>query len=481
MRILQAASEAFPFCKTGGLADVVGTLCQKLGQAGHDVLLFLPKYRVIAPAALRGAKTTLLDVPLGAGRVRVALRRVQWRSVAVQFVDCPELFDRDCIYGEDGRDYPDSDKRFSVFCRAALEGAKAVGFRPDIVHAHDWPTALAPLYLATLYARDPFFAASASVLTVHNMAYQGVFPARGFLQAGFAAPQFRTARLGSGRGGAARYSFLKAGLVHADRLNTVSPTYAGEIQTAVGGHGLQAVLRRRRGQLTGILNGLDLECWNPEKDALLPARFSAQDMAGKRECKRKFLVRYGLKAAAGAPLVGMVGRLDRQKGWDVAIKALGPRLRRCCFMGMGEGDRKLVASVKKWTARHPGAARFFCGYNEELAHRLYAAADIIVMPSRFEPCGLGQMIAMRYGCVPVVSRTGGLADTVSDYPTGNGFTALPDDALDFGRAVDRALDAFAGPDWAAMARAGMGRDFSWGRSVRLYLDVYARALAGRGG
>jgi starch synthase len=477
MKILLASSEAFPFCKTGGLADVVGTLSQKLGAAGNDVVLFLPKYRAVESAALQGGMSYPLDIPLGTGCVPVSLRYMQWRSVSVQFIDCPPLYDREGLYGSGGRDHPDNDARFAVFSRAVLEGAKAMGFKPDIVHLHDWPTALIAAYLKTLYAKDPFFAGSASVLTIHNIAYQGVFPLPSFLRAGFSKADAALARKSGG------YSFFKAGLSHADWLNTVSPAYAHELQTPAGGHGLQALLRRRRDRLAGILNGIDLDYWNPERDGFLPRRYGAADRKGKEDCKRRLLADLGLKVRPGVPLVGMIARLDRQKGWDLALQALTPRMRRCQFVGVGEGDAALVKRVQGWARRHPAAARFHCGYDEGLAHRLYAAADMLLMPSRFEPCGLGQMIAMRYGCVPVVTRTGGLRDTVVEKAAGgarpNGFTAKPGDARDFGRALGRALGSHAGPGWDGIVRAGMESDFSWDRSVRSYLELFTRAAAGR--
>ena len=355
-----------------------------------------------------------------------------------------------------------------MFCRAVLEGAKAMGFKPDVVHLHDWPSALVASYLKTLYAKDPFFAGTASILTIHNIAYQGMFPLKSFLQAGFAKADAAPARKTEG------YSFLKAGLAHADWLNTVSPAYAQELQTPAGGHGLHGLLRRRRDRLAGILNGIDLDYWNPERDGFLARRYSAADPSGKAACKAKLLADLDLKAAAGMPLVGMIARLDRQKGWDLALPALTPRMRRCRFIGVGEGDPALVR-------RHVSASRFHCGYDEGLAHRIYAAADMLLMPSRFEPCGLGQMIAMRYGCVPVVTRTGGLRDTVAEGADGraNGFTARPGDARDFGRALGRALDAYGSAGWARLVRAGMESDFSWDRSVRSYLDLFRRALAER--
>ena len=243
--------------------------------------------------------------------------------------------------------------------------------------------------------------------------------------------------------------------------------------------GLEDILSRRQNRLEGILNGIDLEDWDPATDAFLPRRYSMDDLTGKAACKRDLLAACGLGAQENAPLVGMVARLDRQKGWDIAREALEGRLNRCRFVGVGEGPAAFVADVSQWANRHPGFAHFRCGYHEEFAHRLYAACDILLMPSRFEPCGLGQMIAMRYGSVPVVARTGGLADTVhEDGESPNGFTAKPDDASDMGRALERAFNAYGRPAWDGLARAGMRADFSWTRSLGRYLDLYGRALRG---
>ncbi|MDD5656852.1 MAG: glycogen/starch synthase [Elusimicrobia bacterium] len=306
------------------------------------------------------------------------------------------------------------------------------------------------------------------------------FPAESLLRAGFSRRQCEPARFGDRRRAPA-FSYLRFGLIHADRIGTVSPSYAAEIQTAAGGLGMEDVLRRRRARLTGILNGLDLEVWNPQRDGFLPARFGARDPAGKAACRKALLAECGLQASAGAPVVGMVGRLDRQKGWDIAMRVLGPRLGRCRFIGVGEGDPALAEALAKWAARRPGRACWRNGYDEEFAHRLYAGADILLMPSRFEPCGLGQMIAMRYGCVPVVTRTGGLADTVRESGAGaNGFLAAPNDPADVGRALDRALAAYARPSWRERAGRGMQGDFSWDPSVKRYLKLYGAAAAAAG-
>lgn len=472
MRILIAASEAVPFCKTGGLADVVGALAQKLGSAGHDVCLFLPKYRAVSAAPLQTGLAQPLEVPLGGSPVHVTLRYMQHRKASVYFLECPPLFDRDGLYGDGGVDHPDNDLRFSLFSRAVLAGAKAVGFKPDIVHSHDWQTALVPAYLEKLRKSDPFFAGAASVLTLHNMAYQGQFPAASAARAGFGPEDMAPERFEF----YGKFNFLKAGLVTADALTTVSPNYAVEIQ-GERGFGLEGILSARKESLHGILNGIDLEVWNPERDALLPARFSADDWRdGKRACRRALFEECGLSRPE-LPLIGIVARLDRQKGLDLGIEALRPRLDRARVACIGDGDPALRAAFSKLAEERPEAVCFRPGFDEGFAHRVYAGSDLFLMPSRFEPCGLGQLIAMRYGAVPVVSRTGGLADTVREAAEGdkpaNGFVASPDDAADLGRALDRALARCEAGTLGALAEAGLRGDYSWERSTERYLRLYA--------
>ncbi len=465
MRILIASSEAVPFCKTGGLADVVGTLASKLAEAGHEVSLFLPRYKAIAAKHLRGARSVELPA-LG-----VRLRRKKWGSVSVVFVDHTPSFERDGLYGLEGRDHPDNDRRFSLFARAVLEGAKALDLRPDVVHGHDWQTGLVFAYLRG----DPRFARTASVFTIHNMAYQGNFPRESLSAAGLSGADFTP----DGVEYYGQVSFLKAGLAFAGRLTTVSPTYAREIQEPGGrGFGMEGLLARRAADLHGILNGIDLETWDPASDPALAARYSAADPGGKAACRRALLAECGLPADSEAPVLGVVSRLDRQKGLDLALEVLPERLGRCRLVVLGDGDPALRDSFTSWARRRPHDVYFRPAFDDPFAHRLYAGADAFLMPSRFEPCGLGQMIAMRYGTVPIASRTGGLADTVfEDGPRANGYRAEPGDAPSLAAALDRALGACGTEGWAARRRAGMEADFSWDRSVGDYLEVYRRAGA----
>ena len=478
MKIVLAAGEAVPFCKTGGLADVVGAMARRLGEAGHDVLLFLPKYRAVEAATLSGGLSQPLSIKLGSETVEAQLRLLQRRSVSTCFIDYPPFFDREGLYGRDGADHPDNDRRFILFQLGVLEGLKSLGFKPDIIHAHDWQAALIPALLKRRYADEPLFASTASVLTIHNMAYQGNFPPACLEAAGLPVEDFTPDKLEY----YGKVSFLKAGIVFADMLTTVSPTYAREIQeSGERGFGMEGLLQKRASSLVGVLNGIDLDIWNPEKDAALPRRYGPDDRAaGKAECKAAVQKESGLAVDARKPLITVISRLDYQKGLDLAMRAIEPRLDRCQLAVIGTGDAQLQQDFAGLERRHPGAVHFHQGFDEPFAHRLYAAADVFLMPSRFEPCGLGQMIAMRYGAVPVVSRTGGLVDTVSEEGArANGFTAAPGDSEDLGRALDRALSRFGAPAWDALARAAMTGDYSWERSIGLYLEVYRKALASR--
>ena len=477
MKILFVASEAVPFCKTGGLADVVGTLAQKLGAAGHDVCVFLPKYRSVRAPQLDEGSALSVSVPFGGTSVSVGLRLLHRRMVTAYFVDYPPFFDREGLYATDGRDHEDNARRFALFSRAALEGAKAVGFKPDVVHAHDWQTGLVCAHLKRAYAADPHFSGAGSVFTVHNMAYQGNFPPAVLGEAGF-GPEDWTA---DGLEYYGKVSYLKAGLTYADRITTVSPTYAREIQESGDrGFGFEGLLRRRSTVISGILNGLDTEVWDPARDASLARRFGPSDATGgKAECKQALQRECGLEVRRDRPLIGVVSRLDYQKGLDLAIPALETLLARAQFLVVGTGDPALTESLAVLERRHPGAVHFNRTFDEAFAHRAYAASDLFLMPSRSEPCGLGQMIAMRYGAVPVAARTGGIADTVFEGdPAGrptNGFLCAPNDQASLVEALGRAVEVYGTPRWDALVRAAMAGDFSWDRSVESYLRIYRQA------
>lgn len=478
MDILFAAGEAVPFCKTGGLADVVGALGQALGRMGHRVCLFLPAYRAVEETGRPLKRVSgRYWVPVGEQTVPATLLAMDWGAATAYFVEHPGYFHRDGLYQESGKDYEDNDERFVFFARAALEGAKYVGFKPEVVHAHDWQAGLLPAYLKTLYRTDGFYARAASVITIHNIAYQGMFSKDALFLAGFGWADFTPERLEYYGG----FNFLKAGLVFADVLTTVSPTYASEIRSSPDfGRGLEGVLRHRSSDLVGILNGIDTRAWDPATDPRLARNFGPSDArAGKAANKAALRKECGLASGEG-PLLGIVSRLDLQKGLDVVL-ALVPRLleRGVQLAVLGTGDSQLQQGFARAAVRHRKAVHFRADFDEPFAHRVYAASDLFLMPSRFEPCGLGQLIAMRYGALPVVTRTGGLADTVREAPAegpANGFAASRCSPEEYGAALDRALDAWADSKaWEAMMANAMGRDSSWERSAGLYVDVYRRA------
>ncbi|MBI3401952.1 MAG: glycogen synthase GlgA [Acidobacteria bacterium] len=485
--VLIIGSEALPFVKTGGLADVLGSLPAALARVGWDATLVLPKYQGVTagaridacPITVGGWTRTVafFDAPLGDGA----------RAI---LVDCPDLFERDATYGPGGADYPDNPRRFAVLVRAALEYAVHHG-APAIVHAHDWQAALAPVYLRSMYASHPVLAGTPSVFTIHNLAYQGLCEADWLPRLDLGWDQFTMDRMEYW----GRVSLLKGGINDADIVTTVSRRYAEEIQTPEFGCGFDGILRRRRMDLEGVPNGIDVEAWDPSRDPFLPEPFSATNLAGKAAAKAAVMSRYGLPVNAAAlarPLVGMVSRMVDQKGLDL-IAALADRLPRldASFVVLGEGEDRYQRLWMTLAAAHADRIGARIGFDESLAHLIEGGADMFLMPSRFEPSGLNQMYSQRYGTVPVVRAVGGLADTVRDADapapatgprrrpaTGIVFEAYtPDALLD---ALTRALDLFRRRRaWRALQRAGMREDFSWHRSAREYVKIYDRAIKKR--
>ncbi len=477
MRILFVAAECAPFAKVGGLADVVPSLARALRDMGVETAVFIPRYRGVE------GETGLERC--GEMRIRLAgeerpcvIRRggLPRGEVPVYFLDYPPYFDRPGIYGEGGEEYPDSPERFALLSRAALELPAAVGFEPDVFHVHDWHAALVPVY-----ARFGGGAPPKVLLTIHNLAYQGTYPRE--RAEGLGLPP-RALDAITHRG---KVNFLYGGIVFADLVNTVSPTYAREIQD--DGEGLEEVLRERagRGELLGILNGVDYEVWNPETDPHIWAHYSADDPAGKAVNKERLQRELGLSPDPDAPLVGMISRLVDQKGFDLVMAAFERMMALGIqFVLLGTGDPVYERFFREAAGRYPGRAAALITFSEEWAHRIEAAADIFLMPSKFEPCGLNQMYSLRYGTVPVVRATGGLRDTVREYdPTtdaGNGFVFrdyVPEAML---AALKRAVDLYRGDRgaWRRLMVRGMREDHSWEASAREYLRLYRR-LAGAPG
>jgi starch synthase len=484
LNVCLIASEVAPLSKTGGLADVSGALTKYLHSAGHDVRLFTPLYSTIDRSKLDlRAVEFLQDVSLELGphryRYSVLAGHLPGSTATVYLIDCPVLYSRDSIYTTD----VDEHLRFLAFTRAAFECCQRMSWSPAIVHCNDWHTAFGPLYLKTIYEWDRLFATTKSVLTIHNIGYQGTFGAHLAADIGLGDKSFM---LHQDELRAGRVNPLKHGIMYADAITTVSPTHAREIATDEYGMGLQTDLRARSSALSGILNGVDYDEWDPRHDRLLSRHYSPQDMAGKAALKQEIISRLNLKAGPDTPIFGIVSRMAGQKGHDLLFDSLPTLLewRDFAFVVLGSGEAKYEEFFEKLQRDYPGRVSFTRGYNNELSHLIEAASDMFVMPSLYEPCGLNQMYSLRYGTVPIVRKTGGLADSVVPYDPSSGqgtgvvFENFDPEALEW--ALNAALDLYAQPaHWARMVRNGMAQDFSWQRQGALYVRLYEKLLNGQ--
>jgi starch synthase len=484
LKVLFVASECAPFAKTGGLGDVVGALPKALARRGIDVRVVIPLYAGFPWHELERLDGTL-KVPVGRGEARGAVRmgKLPKSDVIVYFLEHHWYYDRPHLYGPPGDSYSDNLERFTFLSRGSLELCKAIGFRPDVVHANDWQTALVPVYIDTVEWMKPLHAA-ASLYTIHNLAYQGVFDAGALFLTGLGSEHYHARELEH----FGTMNLTKAAFYRATFLSTVSPTYAREIQTPPHGFGLDGVLAERASDLFGVLNGIDAEEWNPETDPLIPARFSAASLGGKAECKRAPQAESGLPVRAEVPLFGLVGRLTRQKGVDVVAQILTGLLDLDVqLVLLGSGDRDAEAYFAHMAARRPDRFAAFLGFDNQRAHRIEAGADFFLMPSRFEPCGLNQLYSLRYGTLPIVRATGGLADTVIPYDESSGkgtgfvFHDLTPSAL-------YNVIGWATATWydrpnhvVAMQKEAMRKDFTWDRSAAEYEQLYLAARARRRG
>ncbi|HEX7878059.1 MAG TPA: glycogen synthase GlgA [Candidatus Eisenbacteria bacterium] len=482
LRIAFVTSELAPFAKAGGLADVSAALPAYLDRAGHDVRPFVPLYQSInwdryGLTPVEGCQGIGIRMGEATFTVDLMTGRLPGSTLDVYFVHCPPLFGRPGIYTSD----PDEHRRFLLLSRAAIECLQRMGFSPDILHVHDWATALVPLYLKTVYAWDKLFAATRTVLTIHNIGYQGTFGTEILKDLNPIGTQyFDGDDLKNGR-----VNLLKTGLVHAHQLTTVSPTYAREIQTPEFGYGLDGILRMRSENLEGILNGVDYEAWNPETDPHLPAHYGPADLSGKGVCKEALLSAVGLAPTSQAPVVGIVSRLAHQKGLDLLFEPIPALLQRreFRFVVLGNGEPKYEEFFGNLVSRFPGRAAFYSGYHEKLAHLIEAGSDFFVMPSRYEPCGLNQMYSLKYGTIPVVRKTGGLADTVTMYDPatgrGNGVVFEHFTAEGAYWALDTAMNLYGEPRHRErMIRNGMAADFSWETEGARYVALYRRLVGG---
>ena len=473
MKILFIASEAVPFVKTGGLADVVGALAPVLAAQGHDVRVIIPDFSIIShDYTAKMAHVCDFEIQLGWRRQYCGIEQLKKDGVTWYFMDNKYYFGRPYIYGMGGDEY----ERFGFFCRGVLNMLPLIGFQPDVIHAHDWQSGMVPALLRIQYGHLPFYSEIKTIFTIHNLQYQGIFGIREVQDVlGLGDSLFTEDKLECF--GCA--NFMKAALVYADMITTVSPSYSEEIQTAYYGERLDGLLRARKNDLHGVLNGIDVNEYNPETDPQIACNYSVEDLSGKAACKEALQKELGLDVNPSVPIIGMVGRLSNQKGLDLVDYVIADIMRldvQLVVLGMGEGRYFNLFSWAEGEYRGKVAARFTMDH--ALAHKIYAGTDIFLMPSQFEPCGLSQMIAMRYGSIPIVRETGGLRDTVLSYNEfngdGNGFTFFNYNAHDMLHVIERAVGYFLNRRdiWKILQQRGMAGDYSWTHSAAEYLKLY---------
>ncbi len=480
MKILFVAAEAAPFAKVGGLADVVGSLPRALEESGHEVKIILPKHRQV-DAITWGLTRIINDWEISKPLPGLELRFNAWRGtlpnsrVEVLFVENDHYFNRPEIYVENGKDYFDNAERFAFFCRAALGLAQGMGWKPDVIHCHDWQTALIPAYLKLFYQNEPFWKNIKTVFTIHNLAYQGVFGKEKLYTLGLPewiyAPNYMEFW--------GNLNLMKAGLIFSDILTTVSPQYAREIQTPEFGYGLDGVMLEQKHKLHGIINGIDTHYWNPAHDKELAATYHLNDLSGKKKNKKKLLQDNGLPITkADVPVIGIISRLADQKGFDLIAQMANEILSMDLQMVvLGTGEPRYHEFFQALHQKYPEKLAVNLKFDAYAAKMIYAGADLFLMPSKFEPCGLGQMIAMAYGSVPIVRETGGLSDSVEDFNTltkeGTGFVFKDYSGEALLEAISRALDLYQQKAlWTVLVKNTLKSDFSWASSAHKYIQIY---------
>ncbi|MCK9594459.1 MAG: glycogen synthase GlgA [Candidatus Omnitrophica bacterium] len=460
MKIAICASEVVPFAKTGGLADVGGALPLALEKLGQEVIIVMPGYKKVHDLKAPAIKT--LKEGISCSRIG--------KGIKVYFIDSDKYFDRQELYGDKSGDYKDNLDRFAYYSRRTLELLKELKFNADIIHCHDWQSALIPVYLRTLYAEDDFYKKTRTIFTIHNIGYQGLFAKEEFPKLGLDWDVFTMNKLEYYD----KVNVLKGGIVFSDIVNTVSDTYSKEIQTKEFGFGMEGILNQRRNSLFGIINGLDYSIWDPATDKNLVKGFSLKDMEGKAENKEALQKMCKLPVKQNVPLFGIVSRLAQQKGFDILAAGIDTICKMDLQMAiLGTGDLKYHQVMEAMVKKYPKVISLFLKFDDCLAHRIYAGSDIFLMPSKYEPCGLGQMISLKYGTVPLVFKTGGLADTVTPK---NGFVFDKYSKDDLISTVKKAVKAFkAKKSWQELVASGMKCNFSWNESAKKYVQLYERA------
>jgi len=488
-KVLFVTSEVVPFVKTGGLADVSAALPQMLAEMGHEVRILVPKYGAVDERKFKIHEVVRLkdiQINIGDKEVLFSLKSCflpgQKVRVQIYFLDNQEYFgSRNSLYIDPmtGKDYPDNDERFVLLANSVFELITKLGWIPDIIHCNDWQCGLIPAYLKNNYKDDPAFTKFKTLFTIHNLAYQGEFPKSSFKKLGL--PE----ELNSDKGilNKGKINFMKSGLLHADVINTVSETYANEIRTDDKiGAGLKDVLAKRKNDLYGIVNGIDTKVWNPEKDKALPKKYSIKNIESKLLNKKELTEKFGFEYDENIPIIGVISRLYDSKGVDLISKSLPALMKLNIQMVLlGTGDKKYHTLFEKTAKKYPGKFACYLGFNDELAHLIEGGADLFLMPSKYEPCGLNQMYSLMYGTVPVVRETGGLADTVKKYEPGsndgNGFMFKKYNATDMVKEIKRALKVFQDQkEWAKIIKNGMKSDFSWNSSAKKYVELYKTVI-----
>lgn len=487
LKILLVSPEVVPFAKTGGLADVVGALSKVLPKLGCEVKTILPRYKMVEEEKFKlvSAELPSPEIKMGDKKLKFRLKRCNLEGAKAEylFLENKGYYDREELYRDNktGYDYVDNDERFIFFAKTVLEIIKALNWKPELIHCNDWQSALIPAYLKAIYGEDKFYNRIATLFTIHNIAYQGIFPKETFDKLGLKKELFHPLSPFEYWG---KVNFLKVGISYADILNTVSERYAVEIQSGPEfGYGMEGILRDRNQDLYGVLNGIDYEEWSPEKDKLIPYNYGEGNLGVKKKNKEYLLNQAGLEFDENLPLMGMISRLADQKGFDLlqemAEKIMSLELK---LVILGTGEEKYHRFLSELEKRYPQKVKIYLKYDNKLAHLIEAGADIFLMPSRYEPCGLNQLYSLKYGTVPVVRETGGLADTIEDYnpetKKGTGFVFKDYNGEELFLALNRALGLFKDKNaWKELMLQGMEKDFSWEASAKRYIQLYDKAIA----
>lgn len=479
LKVAYVSTEAFPYAKSGELADVASSLPKYLSSLGVEVSLFLPRYRHPEIDSLSKEKVfSDLKVPVGDKKTKSRVYKSEQGKFDIYFIDNPKYFWRDHIYGTGKGEYLDNDERFVFYSRAVLEYLLKSGMEVDILHCNSWPTALIPVFLKSHYARKRKFSKVATVFTLHNVTYQGEFPAESMMLAGLNWNHFRSGELAVN----GKFNFLKAGIEYADMLNTVSSSYRREILTKKNGFNLEKTLRKRRAHLVSIRNGIDYEIWNPETDPYIAAHYSSSDLRPKKKCKRDLIEEFGISIGENTPLIGLVSYLAPHKGIDILLGAVDDLMKlKVGLVVMGKGDEKYEEQLFQLQKKYPQKMGMKPELNPAMAHKIAAGADLFLIPSLYEPCGLNQLYSFRYGTVPVVRSTGGLKETVKPFNSqkkkGNGFIFEEYSSEALVEAVKRAVSVYQKPPlWKKIVETGLQENFSWENSAKKYLNLYQKAL-----